>query len=84
MWKEMASIVFVWVMERGRIPLVFELGGVDLILGVSWLATLGDIKANWQSLTMQFQTKQGPVEIKGDPSLGKFIISPNKLLKLNY
>lgn len=27
---------------------VFELGSVDLILGVSWLATLGEVRANWR------------------------------------
>lgn len=34
--------------------LVFELGGVDLVLGVSWLATLGEVQVNWKTLTMQF------------------------------
>jgi len=33
---------------------LFDLGGVDLILGVAWLATLGEIKANWQTLSMSF------------------------------
>lgn len=62
--------------------LVFELGGVDIILGVAWLATLGNIKANCQTLSMQFNTEKGLVEIKGDPNLGKFLVSPRNLLKL--
>lgn len=53
--------------------LVFMLRGVDLILGMAWLATLDDIKANLQNISMQF---------KGDPSIGKFLISPMHLLKL--
>jgi len=27
---------------------LFELRGVDLILGVAWLATLGDVKVKWE------------------------------------
>nr|GMD28172.1 peroxidase 64 [Ipomoea batatas] len=30
-------------------------GGVDLILGIAWLETLGDVKANWATLTMEFE-----------------------------
>jgi len=33
---------------------LFELGGVNVILGVAWLATLGDVKVNWKTLTMNF------------------------------
>lgn len=32
---------------------LFELGGVDLILGVAWLS-LGEVKVNWKTLTMSF------------------------------
>ncbi|GJU83731.1 reverse transcriptase [Tanacetum coccineum] len=30
------------------------LGGCDMVLGIQWLATLGDIKCNFQELKMQF------------------------------
>jgi len=33
---------------------VFELRRVDVILGVAWLATLGDVEVNWKALTMTF------------------------------
>ncbi|KAH6794829.1 hypothetical protein C2S52_005306 [Perilla frutescens var. hirtella] len=34
---------------------VFPLRSVDVILGVSWLAQLGDVVANWAKLAMQFE-----------------------------
>jgi len=33
---------------------LFELEGVDVILGITWLASLGDVKVNWRTLTMTF------------------------------
>lgn len=30
---------------------MFDLGGMDVILRVAWLALLGDIKVNWRTLT---------------------------------
>ena len=33
---------------------------MDLVLGASWLATLGDVKVNWRILTMKF-VEQSPV-----------------------
>lgn len=46
---------------------LFELGGVDLILAVSWLATLGEVKSNWKNLTMRFNQDERQVRIQGDP-----------------
>ncbi|GKA05952.1 transposable element [Tanacetum coccineum] len=31
-----------------------EVGGCDMVLGIQWLATLGDIKCNFKELKMQF------------------------------
>jgi hypothetical protein len=33
---------------------LFDLGGMDLILGVEWLRTLGDIIMNWNTHSMSF------------------------------
>ena len=34
---------------------IFPLGGVDVILGFSWLRTLGNISFNWDNLSMEFK-----------------------------
>lgn len=38
---------------------LFELGGVDMILGVEWLAKLGEVTLNWGELTMAYISKEG-------------------------
>lgn len=48
---------------------VFPLGDVDLVLGVSWLQTLGDIKLNWRNMTMEFGCEGKNILMKGDCSL---------------
>ena len=45
---------------------VFPLGGVDVILGVAWLKTLGNIKLNWDSLSMEFKYGDRNVTVKGE------------------
>lgn len=47
---------------------VFSLRSVDVILGVSWLAQLGDVTANWAKLTMCFEVAGKSVSLQGDPS----------------
>ncbi|PNX92555.1 retrotransposon-related protein, partial [Trifolium pratense] len=34
--------------------LVLDLGGLDVVLGVSWLSTLGKVVMDWKDLSMQF------------------------------
>nr|GMC88585.1 peroxidase 64 [Ipomoea batatas] len=60
----------------------FPLGGVDLILGIAWLETLGDVKANWDKLTMEFTIGDIPVQLVGDPSLARLPISLSSLDKI--
>lgn len=48
---------------------IFPLSGVIIILGVSWLATLGDVTANWANLTMEFQISGKSIRLLGDHSL---------------
>ncbi|KZV19421.1 hypothetical protein F511_08762 [Dorcoceras hygrometricum] len=61
---------------------VFELGGVDLILGIDWLRTLGEVVVNWEDMRMSFDLGNGPVTLTGDPGLNRSMISKRSLLKL--
>lgn len=58
---------------------VFPLGGVDMILGVAWLETLGNIKANWARMTMTFKVGDRLIQLSGDPSLSRLPVSINAL-----
>ena len=48
---------------------IFPLGGVHVILGVSWLRTLGSVNFNWNTLTMEFKYRGHNVMVKGIPKL---------------
>lgn len=50
---------------------VFELGGVDLILGIAWLAKLGEMVINWWNMSMQYIVAGEKMMIKGDPALAR-------------
>ncbi|XP_024024262.1 uncharacterized protein LOC112092399 [Morus notabilis] len=47
----------------------FELGSADVILGVTWLGTLGEVRANWSEFTMKFKQGSDWIHWKGDPAL---------------
>ncbi|GJS76206.1 reverse transcriptase [Tanacetum coccineum] len=47
--------------------MVIALGGCEMVLGVQWLATLGDIKFNFQKLTMEFDYGKSKVLLRGTP-----------------
>ncbi|TYK16775.1 DNA/RNA polymerases superfamily protein [Cucumis melo var. makuwa] len=48
-----------------------ELGGVDVILGMKWLYSLGEIEMDSKNLTMVFYHENIKVVIRGDPNLTK-------------
>ncbi|KAA0048729.1 ty3-gypsy retrotransposon protein [Cucumis melo var. makuwa] len=58
-----------WKIVANFLPL--ELGGVDVILGMQWLYSLGITEVDWKNLTMTFLHQGKKVVIKGDPSLTK-------------
>ncbi|KFK40792.1 hypothetical protein AALP_AA2G041600 [Arabis alpina] len=49
--------------------LPLELGSADAILGIQWLASLGDMKCNWKLQKLSFMVGEKEVELRGDPSL---------------
>lgn len=54
-----------------------------MILGVQWLAKLGEITLNVRESTMVFKHAGRRVVIRGDPTLKKRVVGPKKLLKLS-
>lgn len=48
---------------------LFDLGSVDVILGMDWLYQLGETKKNRKGQTMKFYWEGSRVELKGDLSL---------------
>ncbi|KZV37944.1 hypothetical protein F511_17716 [Dorcoceras hygrometricum] len=61
---------------------VFQLGGVDLILGVEWLRTLGEVITNWELMRMSFSVGKRIVTLVGEPKLSRAVISMRSLLKV--
>lgn len=45
--------------------LVLELGGLDMVFGVAWLSTLGEVVMDWKLLTMQFIHDNQLVKLQG-------------------
>ncbi|MCH80609.1 hypothetical protein A2U01_0001379, partial [Trifolium medium] len=48
--------------------LVLELGGLDMVLGVAWLSTLGKVMMDWRTLSMQFWQGNKEVKLQGQGS----------------
>ncbi|GKD85199.1 gypsy/ty3 retroelement polyprotein [Tanacetum coccineum] len=45
--------------------LILPLGGCEMVLGIQWLATLGDIKCNFSRLRMEFMYKDKKMTLRG-------------------
>ena len=48
--------------------LVFDLGNLDLVLGIDWLKTLGEVVHNWKEQSMQFKHGSHWIELKASVS----------------
>ncbi|KAL5572824.1 hypothetical protein UlMin_022421 [Ulmus minor] len=67
-----------WI-EEDFLP--FELGCADVVLGVTWLQKLGEVKANWKVFTMEFQLGNTSVHWQGDPTLCCTPVSLKSLIR---
>ncbi|XP_052188845.1 uncharacterized protein LOC127799137 [Diospyros lotus] len=61
--------------------LPLELGSSDVILGMKWLATLGETQVDWGSLVMKFRSGGMTVTLLGDPSLSKTLVTLKSMMK---
>ncbi|XP_050916371.1 uncharacterized protein LOC127131495 [Lathyrus oleraceus] len=48
---------------------LMELGGTDMVLGMDWLASLGNIEANFAELSLKWASEGQKHNIQGDPIL---------------
>lgn len=52
--------------EKFKIDVVlFDLKDIDMILGMSWLASVGEMLVDWGKQTVRFTTSQGKKLLKG-------------------
>ena len=58
-----------------------SLGSTNVILGIQCLETLGVTFVNWKTQLLKFRLGSSTVSIKGDPPLGKTLISLKAMLQ---
>ncbi|KAF7814833.1 tryptophan--trna ligase, cytoplasmic [Senna tora] len=59
---------------------LFGLGGADVVLGIDWLQSLGEVKVNWGLLTMKVRQGSEVICLQGDPALTKAATSLKSLM----
>ena len=47
---------------------MFELSNLDMVLGIDWLNTLGEVIHNWKEHSMRFKHNDYWVELKANSS----------------
>lgn len=65
---------------------LFELGGIDVVLGMEWLKKLGDMIVNWRQQTMSFWSDKRWVSLQGIDGQEKKLVALQSILskpKLN-
>ena len=53
-----------------------------MVLGMEWLASLGEIRANFRELTLKIPTTEGSFTLKGEPAMARFAISLRSIVKV--
>eukprot|EP00256_Glycine_max_P042597 XP_006593215.1 uncharacterized protein LOC102668698 [Glycine max] len=70
------------LMEIQQDLFVFEMTGVDVVLGMEWLASLGEIRANFRELTLKIPTTEGSFTLKGEPAMARSAASLRSIAKV--
>nr|XP_027126014.1 uncharacterized protein LOC113742375 [Coffea arabica] len=76
---------FTWKMQKQEFKadlLMLPVGGCELVLGMQWLTTLGDVKWNFGELRMEFMQAGHKVVLRGIKQQGLQLIRQNKMQKL--
>ncbi|MCI17754.1 hypothetical protein A2U01_0038904, partial [Trifolium medium] len=60
---------------------LFELGGIDVVLGIEWLKTLGDTVINWKQQTMCFWLNNKWVTLRGQEGCKKSLVALQSILR---
>ena len=84
-WCTQVCKRFTWEVQSYQFTadfLVMPLGGCEMVLGIQWLATLGDIVWNFNSLRMSFTTDAGSCVIQGITTTRIKLVSGTNLLKM--
>jgi hypothetical protein len=59
-----------------------QMGGVDVVLGVQWLQSLGIVALNFQDLFMRFSLEDKEIELRGNQGKPSKVISSDSITKL--
>lgn len=60
---------------------LFELGGIDVVLGMEWLKTLGDTIINWRKQTMSFWMDKRWVTLQGLEDCRESMVALQSILR---
>ena len=62
--------------------IAIPMGGVDVVLGIQWLQSLGTMAFNFQELFMKFSLEGKEIELRGIKGKPGKVISSNGMTKL--
>lgn len=72
---------FTWKMqgqEFKAVLLVLPIGGCELVLGMQWLTTIGDVKWNFEELRMEFMQNGHKVVLRGMKQQGLQLVKKKR------
>ncbi|CAH9084460.1 unnamed protein product [Cuscuta epithymum] len=61
---------------------ILNLGGTDLVLGMEWLTSLGDVEINFQKQTINWKSSGHNHSVQGDPKLSSMEVSLKTLTQI--